>query len=67
MIDFNSLCSANKYVEENLDEFFETCMRTNDMSDWTERDKEKFKMGLNKGMRHGYYNAMIKSKENNNG
>ena len=67
MIDFNSLCSANKYVEENLDKFFETYVQVNDVSDWTERDKEKFKIGLTEGILHGYYNALIKLKENNNG
>ena len=46
MIDFNALAKATKYADDNVDEYFRTCMRVDDSNNWTEVEKKIFKDGI---------------------
>ena len=61
MIDFNALAKADNYVRENIEEYFNHTVKI-ESDDWNEHDKEIFKLGLNNGMRHGYYDAIREHK-----
>ena len=48
-------------MRENIDEYFNHAVKI-ESDDWNEHDKEIFKLGLNNGMRHGYYDAIREHK-----
>ena len=59
MIDFNALSKANKYADENIDEYLKTIIQIGDSDRWTDFEKQIFREGVYNGLIHGYYNALI--------
>ena len=62
MIDFNALSKANKYADENIDEYLKTIIRIGDSDNWTDFEKQIFREGVYNGLIHGYYNAIREHK-----